>query len=492
MAKGGATSPFQWSGIPLGGIGTGSVEIRGDGHFHQWQIMNNEPWGNGPATSAMEDEGLFFGLAANSGRQCRVLMLSRLEWGDNDPDMSWESLRWMTDPYHMPWMEYPSDIAYEGRYPFAKLDYKAGDFPVRASLEAFGPFIPLDAKDSGLPAAFLTFTLTNSSKTTQMVSLFGALKNVVGYEHSDNESVISYHRNGRASWCAFGRRDMPKGSQSAGTMALGAWASTKARPSYVLHAVHPRDIYDPLMEKGRLEDLDRSRFRGSVGNDLGTGPRVRKADTGFSRGVLCETLSLRPRQTAQVTFVLAWHFPNHAQPSCRGGEPVDIIGHQYANWFKNAQEVLQYCAKKHEDLRARSLEFVEAYYSSSAPKWVLDAAMAPLTNFAKATWWDKSGRFAIWEGLGCCGLQTLDISLYGTFPVIQWFPELEKSQIRLVAETAKVCQRPPHLFHGSLSCCGAPPNNRIDNAIQFILLAWRDALWTSSSRGTSGRRSKRT
>jgi len=28
------------SGIPLGGIGTGSVEVRSDGHFHEWMIFN--------------------------------------------------------------------------------------------------------------------------------------------------------------------------------------------------------------------------------------------------------------------------------------------------------------------------------------------------------------------------------------------------------------------------------------------------------------------
>ena len=32
------------SGIPLGGIGTGSVEIRPDGYFHEWMIFNLGEW----------------------------------------------------------------------------------------------------------------------------------------------------------------------------------------------------------------------------------------------------------------------------------------------------------------------------------------------------------------------------------------------------------------------------------------------------------------
>ena len=33
-----------YGGVPLGGLGTGSVELRADGSFAQWQIFNN--WGN--------------------------------------------------------------------------------------------------------------------------------------------------------------------------------------------------------------------------------------------------------------------------------------------------------------------------------------------------------------------------------------------------------------------------------------------------------------
>ena len=32
------------SGIPLGGLGTGSIEIRPDGYFHEWQIFNLGRW----------------------------------------------------------------------------------------------------------------------------------------------------------------------------------------------------------------------------------------------------------------------------------------------------------------------------------------------------------------------------------------------------------------------------------------------------------------
>ena len=37
----------QASGLPLGGLGTGSVEIRPDGYFHEWQVFNAGAWAPG-------------------------------------------------------------------------------------------------------------------------------------------------------------------------------------------------------------------------------------------------------------------------------------------------------------------------------------------------------------------------------------------------------------------------------------------------------------
>ena len=34
----------QQSGMVLGGIGTGSIELLPDGELHEWQIYNTERW----------------------------------------------------------------------------------------------------------------------------------------------------------------------------------------------------------------------------------------------------------------------------------------------------------------------------------------------------------------------------------------------------------------------------------------------------------------
>jgi len=468
----------EYSGIPLGGMGAGTVEIRADGHFHDWQIMNNLPLGNGPATAEMEDEGLFFGIVAHDGNRSRELILNRPRWFDRDAYGSSEIFKWTLDSYHMPWLEYPSEIAYDAKFPFADIEFATKNYPISAKLEAFAPFVPLDAKNSGLPVFFLTYALTNRSRVKQRVSFFGAIKNAVGYDYPKNESAIRYGESGKAAWLDFSRKNMPELAQSDGSMTMGMWTKKGGKSSFVLHAAHPRDIYDPLMEIGVLENLDRSGFAGGVGNNLGAGERLEKAVKGCSRGALARTFTMEAGETVEVTVALAWFFPNALQKVCRDSDKLEVMGHQYANWFGSSREVFDYARANFADLRGRSREFVDAYYASTADRWLLDAAGAQLTTLPKGVWWDKAGNWAVWEGLGCCGLQTLDITLYGSFPIVQFFPELQKKQMEIITATAQETGRPGHGFARTFSPCCLWRNNRIDNDVQFVMLVWRDALWT--------------
>src|SRR6266851_4920131 len=60
--------------------------------------------------------------------------------------------------------------------------YQADALRVRVTLEAFSPFIPLDADDSGLPAILFNFTVTNPTDKTWLASLGASLQNVAGWD----------------------------------------------------------------------------------------------------------------------------------------------------------------------------------------------------------------------------------------------------------------------------------------------------------------------
>jgi len=73
------------------------------------------------------------------------------------------------------------DITFDGQYPVALIDYKDEKLPVSIQMEAFSPFIPLNAKQSGFPATIFNITIENTSTTAIEASAQGFLENPVAF-----------------------------------------------------------------------------------------------------------------------------------------------------------------------------------------------------------------------------------------------------------------------------------------------------------------------
>jgi uncharacterized protein (DUF608 family) len=89
-------------------------------------------------------------------------------------------------------------VEFSGEYPFAWLRYLDGALPVDVSLEAFSPFIPLNTKDSGLPAVVFRFTVRNRSRQPVDAALMASAPNLVGwdgYAPLNDERHVDYMGN---------------------------------------------------------------------------------------------------------------------------------------------------------------------------------------------------------------------------------------------------------------------------------------------------------
>jgi len=129
------------SGIPLGGIGTGSVEIRADGRLYEWTIFNNGGYAERQEiryTYYLDEMSSFF--AARQKDKVRVLQAFDYYYGGN--------------PYTLPWLKPVRQTEFIGEPPIAYLKF-LDDFTI--SMKAFSPFIPLDLKNSSLPACFVGY-----------------------------------------------------------------------------------------------------------------------------------------------------------------------------------------------------------------------------------------------------------------------------------------------------------------------------------------------
>ena len=156
---------LSYVALPLGGIGSGSLAINGEGRLMEWQIFNNFNIGT-------QINDCFFAVWAKpEGGEPVARLLQTAKLAD------------------LPLIE---GLSFVGEYPFGWFTYRDAKLPVQVSLEAFNPMIPLNPKDSAYPAAVFTFTVKNPTDKPCEVSLLATLQNAVGFTGQGGYGGTSY------------------------------------------------------------------------------------------------------------------------------------------------------------------------------------------------------------------------------------------------------------------------------------------------------------
>lgn len=472
-------------GMPLGGIGAGSLEIRPNGYFGNWWFMNNYPWGGGAETDAFDTYGLRFCLIFNDGGGLQAFNLGESLGVDTRKDKKY----WLSDPYHFPWVAHPERVEFEARFPHARLNYHHSRMPIEVSLQASSLFVPHDYVHSNMPAAFLEFTIRNRSDKPMEIGLLSLMKNPVGYDHPELPAAASIIHQAGIHGMQLTRPGLPVDSSSQGSAGL-FFLDEDADLSHVFHPRAGRDLWDPLMATGRLEDRDWGGDE-SVTGDVGA-ERSGKSAYGIPRAAICRHLRLRAGENRRLLMVLCWHFPVFTEltrPANPGGADCECtcsgigrdIGHAYAQRYRDATDVARQLVPVHQSMMARTRRFADALYTSTLPGWETQAVGSALSLLLRTAWLDKAGEFGIWEGLGCCGLQTIDVGHYSSWPILQMFPDWDRSSNRLSVKNCTPEGKVPHLMQGSFIRTDEPSGGRrgrIDLPLQFIMAVWRYVRWT--------------
>ncbi len=162
--------------MPVGGICAGQVYLTGDGRLVYWGIFNqcintgygglNYKVGREPTEMVEDNKRIVPAPAVDQGFVIKVTAGERTQVRTLDR------------------VGFPK-VRFCGEYPIGYVDYVADDFPLQVKLEAFSPFIPLNAQDSALPATILNFTLKNNTAEPVEATLAGWLQNAVLHYSQD-------------------------------------------------------------------------------------------------------------------------------------------------------------------------------------------------------------------------------------------------------------------------------------------------------------------
>jgi len=143
-------------GMPVGGIATGQLYLRGDGTLGLWEIFNRN---------------VFTGYGSDNYRTYRP---------SSPVDCGFAVIVKREDKAFVRLLNRDfENVEFIGLYPIGIVRYREDGLPVRIALTASSIFIPLNAKDSALPATLFHIVVENISDTDIQASVLGWLENAV-------------------------------------------------------------------------------------------------------------------------------------------------------------------------------------------------------------------------------------------------------------------------------------------------------------------------
>jgi len=396
--------------FPLGGIGTGTVSLGGRGELRDWEIFNHPSKGQQlPYT--------FFAVRvaeADRGRRqsavCRVLERELLPPFSANHGLS---------PHLVAGLPRLREASFSGTYPFARIEFDAHPLPVGISLEAWNPFIPLNDLDSGLPLAVLDYRFSNPTSRALDLSVIGSITNPVSFgEPGRNRNRIV--RDGDLTILSMSGNKHPPDHPLFGTAAL---AVLSPQPTYLAAWPQeswwnaPRLVWNHFRREGRLADVAEAE-QSPEGQSL--------------TGSVGSTFRLEARAKATAAFLLAWHFPNRIntwdkEEGCLRAN----LGNWYARRFSDAVAVIRYAAANLPRLQEQTRRFERAFFNSTLPAYVLEAASSQVSTIRTNTCFRMAdGSFHGFEGcaeqVGCCPMNCTHVWNYEQ-ALAYLFPALERS-----------------------------------------------------------------
>jgi uncharacterized protein (DUF608 family) len=370
--------------MPLGGIGTGSISLGGRGNLHDFEVMNKPAKGYTPLNA-------FFALWAKPARGPAVARC--LEGALTPP---FEGPFGDATPQHgLPRFR---SCRFLAAYPLAQVELSDPEVPLEATLQAFNPLVPTDARASGLPVAALRFVLRNRGSTPVRAAICGSLENFIGFERDRaatkgnvNAWRVGEHVRGIAMSSTGVDRIAPQwGTLALCTTAPGelSWRTAWTNEGWGGPLL---DWWDDFLADGRVEERERA-------------PGLENPTAS-----LCAPVAVPARGEAEVTFLISWHFPNRqtwspATPAeaaaCRTGDP-NHVGNWYTGEFADAWEAAERVARELPELERRTVAFVRSFCGSDLPQAVKEAGLNNISTLRTQTCFrTPDGRLFGWEGSG--------------------------------------------------------------------------------------------
>lgn len=405
--------------FPLGGIGSGCIGLSGTGHLVDWEIFNRPSKGS---------RNGFSHFAVKAEARGKVLD-ARVLHGDLPPpysgsgSMGYAGFGFGVARETLSGLPHFRNTEFRGGFPFAELAFRDPKFPGRVTLTAFNPLIPLNDKDSSLPAAFFTIAIRNDSRQPIDYTVAFTVRNP-----AQKKTTNRLEKTPGASLLRL-TGDLDREEVKYGDFAVATDAAEVCAQEYAYRG-------------GWFDTLGVYWQDFTAPGDLK--PRTYPAPGSGDHGTLAARLRIPAGQQASARFVFTWNVPNcenywkekKCPPGCGDGrDKPRTWRNYYATLFPDAAASARYCLVQWDRLERDSTLFRDTLLASTLPPAVLDAVSANISILKSPTCLRlEDGSFYGWEGChagsGCCEGTCTHVWNYAyALPFL--FPALERSMREL-------------------------------------------------------------
>ena len=439
-------------GMPLGGFGAGCIGRAPDGSFNLWHLDGGEHWfGSLPDCQ--------FALFEQGAKGSRAHALAVKPEADASRPGAGEPLpAWNWYPASTPER---STGTYAARYPLSWTEYE-GVFDAQVGVQAFSPILPGDYQRSSYPVAVFLWTVSNPSDAPLDLSLLLSWRNTTGwFTNTDPSAAVTFRDDGSpehnyvpAIGQGGGHRNRQVDADGLTGVLLegpiadpigegqGQWclATSPQEGLQVQRCSHwdptgsGADLWEPFAREGSIPENNNDRP---------------STATEAASAAMALRFHLEPGETRQIPLVISWDLPVTAYAtgsralrrysdffSATGTNAAAIAAEALRDWPDWLQKIdaWQQPVLARTDLpeALRMALFNELYdLASGGSLWTAASSADPV------------GQFGVLECLDYAWYESLDVRLYGSFALLQLWPELDKAVLRSFARAIPAADATP-------------------------------------------------
>jgi non-lysosomal glucosylceramidase len=336
--------------VPIGGVGTGDILMGGRGNIAYVEVFNRPD-------RQRRLEKTFFALWCKQGKNNPAAKILERE---------------IFPPYRESTHKYVGGLprlretAFINQFPLHFWRF-SDDIPLKITMEAFSPFIPLNVEQSSYPLVAFYWTFENTTSEPIKGSLVFNMENPIKGKAISN----IYFKNKDVQGIRFVANEVEdinyQGSLFIGTTARDVDIQTHWHPGQWRDEAHI--FWDDFKNDGSLE---------SKLSDWHTTykPTAYNETTKRMASVLAH-FHLDSGQRLRIPFYLVWYFPKRTFSFSEvfgireaAGKPFK---NAYSRLFTNELDVLAQFLDKEKSLHHQSAQFAEIIASSSYPESVKEA-----------------------------------------------------------------------------------------------------------------------